>query len=688
MGKEHYSQSRSIWNRGRRRVNKYRITEDVRLAKRVNNNKRGYLLVNKNLGKHLAVKKPLQISKESLPKINKGKTLVIAFAETATALGVVIADLLHADIITTTREEIRGEVYDFKEEHSHATEQKLAKVDFTKYENIVFVDDEITTGKTIDNIEKQLNLPESIRVYRFALFDNRSKEKSTYAKRLSDTNLEDVFDLTENALKKGIDVSDLHQFQSIPIPDIRTHIVNTEVYKERVEESIEYIRDKIGHADLVMGTEEFMYPAIMLANRYGCFTQSTTRSPIGCASDSEYPIHSGLKITSFYEEGRPTYIYNLKEAREIKDVVILTDSKKIPDKVQKEWVLIKRALQWKTLTIVSIPTDFSTIKDEDAILMFSNLTGKIEPLSNAEREKAIAEGISYGEMLPEEKEPTQAYIQSYKEALAENKYKMESALTTLARQICQSKKDYVLVSIARAGLPAGILLKRKLEAINHDKKYKHYSISIIRGGGIDNNAINHIVKMNSEKSLLFIDGWTGKGAIANELNKAMQKGYPNIDYDLAVISDPAQTARFCGTTEDFLIPHSCLNATISGMLSRTINNPTILDFADLHGCFVFDFDNDFTYDYIESFEYTPQNDLENIAHDFNVTDMNLIKPGIGETTRVLLRRNPQVVLVRSMDVLEQLPSIKNLISEKGIPVKEYPLSKYICAGIIQGKSDL
>ena len=85
---------------------------------------------------------------------------------------------------------------------------------------------------------------------------------------------------------------------------------------------------------LVLGTEECMYPAIMLGKsieelgNISVFTHSTTRSPIGICDDADYPIKNGYKLHSFYDKDRTTYIYNLQGYDQ---VIIVTDSKNIPE---------------------------------------------------------------------------------------------------------------------------------------------------------------------------------------------------------------------------------------------------------------------------------------------------------------------------------------------------------------------
>ncbi len=78
-----------------------------------------------------------------------------------------------------------------------------------------------------------------------------------------------------------------------------------------------------------------------------------------------------------------------------------------------------------------------------------------------------------------------------------------------------------------------------------------------------------------------------------------------------------------------------------------------------------------------------------IARYFSIEDINLVKPGIGETTRVLLRRVPWKVLAsHSCQKDRRLQHIFRLAEEKGVPVETYPLRRYQCCGIIKKLSDV
>ena len=128
-------------------------------AKRENNQKRSFVVINGWQGKHVPVQpsKALQMMAllaEQLKEQAKEPCLVIGFAETATAIGLAVAQALGCPCMTTTGEALPGVDYlYFSEADSHATEQKLVKDDLEHSlrwaKRIIFVEDEITTGHTI-----------------------------------------------------------------------------------------------------------------------------------------------------------------------------------------------------------------------------------------------------------------------------------------------------------------------------------------------------------------------------------------------------------------------------------------------------------------------------------------------------------------------------------------------------------
>ena len=348
---------------------------------------------------------------------------------------------------------------------------------------------------------------------------------------------------------------------------------------------------------------------------------------------------------------------------------------------------------------------FSTYKSEDVTILLKDISGLVKPQSTEEREKLIQSGKHYSEMLPIEYEPSMAYLKTYYDALGRYSKITAEAVANVADWIYADKgKNIVLVSLARAGTPIGILIKHYIEQ-KYQCSIKHYTISIIRGIGIDKNAMNYILKRHNPKSVQFVDGWTGKGAIQNQLIEAM-KDYPKVDAGLAVLSDPAHIANKYGTHEDFLIASSCLNSTVSGLLSRTFLRSDIIGENDFHGAAFYSNlkDKDLTYQFIDSIESkfdfstvhknktaikdnSGLDEIYKIADKFNINDINLIKPSIGEATRVLLRRLPWKILVHSLNDEEHLGHLYQLAKEKKVELIEYPLKNYKACGLIRSLGD-
>jgi len=348
---------------------------------------------------------------------------------------------------------------------------------------------------------------------------------------------------------------------------------------------------------------------------------------------------------------------------------------------------------------------------KDAIFLLKNLNGLIEETDLHSREKRMQSGGHYSEMLPIEYQPTEEYLNLFHQTLHKSASKVAAAVRVVAELILKRNgPKMVLVSLARAGTPIGVLIKRYLLRF-HDLDLPHYSISIIRGRGIDENAILYILQNHPDSKIQFIDGWTGKGAITGVLSQAcaefnIKYGY-ELDSDLAVLADPGYCVKTFGTREDFLIPSACLNSTVSGLVSRTVFRPDLIGEHEFHGARFYEelykeeVSNLFVDTIAAEFEaFGPRNHgvdegndnpevtwqglkaLKGIKEKFGVNDINFIKPGIGETTRVLLRRLPERILVDHMEN-PNLQHILMLCKDKGVPVEEYPDLTYSCCGIVR-----
>lgn len=345
--------------------------------------------------------------------------------------------------------------------------------------------------------------------------------------------------------------------------------------------------------------------------------------------------------------------------------------------------------------------------EEDVKFLLKDLSSVPLEGSTETREKRIQSGEHYSESLPVEYQPPVEYIELYHRTLKDYKAKVASHVASVAEQIFENKGEKtILVSLARAGTPIGILIYRYLKW-KYGVSLPHYSVSIIRGRGLDVNAIKYILHHHPEGQIQFIDGWTGKGAISIELTRTCEELKEKygivLDDTLAVLADPGHCTTLFGTRDDFLIPSACLNSTVSGLVSRTVLNRKYIGENDFHGAKFYkelepvDLSNEFLDAITEQFPiilnetfdkellpatFSGMETVQRIMKEFQIDNINLVKPGVGETTRVLLRRVPWKVLVKDL----HSPYVKHILllcQEKDVEVLAYPNMDYTCCGLIK-----
>ena len=380
----------------------YTEAELVRIAKRENNTRRKYLVVNRLQGKHIPVspKEALQMFRSLAELIKEAypseRLLMVGFAETATAIGAAVAIECQAAYMQTTREVIDGVDYlYFSESHSHATEQKLVKTDLDKIigktDRIIFIEDEVTTGNTILNIvrliQKTYAKPVSFAVA--SILNGMNEEALENYKNLKipvhylvKTAHDTYTEIAEQYQADGIchictkpqeeEVEQQKEVQQqiemqltieaqlpIEVQEIsvwinarRLHTADT--YKQACEQLWQEIQQKYGYTKytketetgrriLVLGTEEFMYPALYVGAKleeagYTVRMHATTRSPIAVSKEEKYPLHTRYELASLYDKNRTTFVYDLTEYEE---VLVLTDAQ---NQETEGWESLQRAL--------------------------------------------------------------------------------------------------------------------------------------------------------------------------------------------------------------------------------------------------------------------------------------------------------------------------------------------------------
>ncbi|WP_137989515.1 phosphoribosyltransferase [Streptomyces vilmorinianum] len=355
---------------------------------------------------------------------------------------------------------------------------------------------------------------------------------------------------------------------------------------------------------------------------------------------------------------------------------------------------------------------FSSYAPEEVGWLLQDLSDVELEAPTEEREEAIQSGgAHYAESLPVEYQPSDRYQELFHAALETSAARIARAVGTVTETVLAERSGRgsgrpVLVSLARAGTPVGVLMRRWAQA-RHGLDLPHYAVSIVRGRGIDANALRWLAAHHDPADVVFVDGWTGKGAITRELAEALRE-FDGFDPEIAVLADPGSCVRTYGTREDFLIPSACLNSTVSGLISRTVLRADLVgpdDFhggkfyrelagADVSGVFLdavaARFDEvaeavDTDVKELLSADRTPTWEgwaaVERISEEYGIHDVNLVKPGVGETTRVLLRRVPWKILAQR-GAGADLAHVRLLAEQRGVPVEEVDGLPYTCVGLI------
>jgi hypothetical protein len=347
---------------------------------------------------------------------------------------------------------------------------------------------------------------------------------------------------------------------------------------------------------------------------------------------------------------------------------------------------------------------FSGSYDPDDVV-FLLKPSSIEPTDIAEKESLIQSGERhYSEMLSVETIPDERYLKLYDTALEANAARLRHDVEQLARAIQsrpQTSRSCVILSLARAGTPIGILLKNALTRLGVETF--HYSISVIRGRGIDDNALDYVASRHGTRNAVFVDGWTGKGAIRGELDASLATS--TFKPFLAVVADPAGRADLAATFDDYVIPSGLLNGIVSGLVSRSILNDDLVGPNDFHACVSMPehAESDVSRDFIDTVEkagewspeYVPwtadlaeqvrleaDEMIRSIADECRVRDLNRIKPGIAEATRAILRRVPDRIYVQRRDDPD-VAHICLLADKAGVRVIERNMRTYRAITIIK-----
>ncbi|SFM71532.1 PELOTA RNA binding domain-containing protein [Streptomyces sp. cf124] len=504
---------------------------------------------------------------------------------------------------------------------------------------------------------------------------------------------------------------------------------------------------------LVLGFEELMYAPLALARELERSVapdgpeirfSTTTRSPVLAVDDPGYAIRSRIVFPAHDDPADgpgERYAYNVAGSAFDAVITVVDSAADTPALHAPDGLLTTLAAHTPNVLLAVVPAyvpapppphrperssmlpeplrgpGFSSYAADEVGWLLQDLSDVTLEAPTEEREEAIQSGgAHYAESLPVEYQPSEQYQALFHSALDASAERIAAAVGVVTETVLAERSARpVLVSLARAGTPVGVLMRRWARH-RHGIDVPHYAVSIVRGRGIDANALRWLAAHHDPADVVFVDGWTGKGAITRELAAAIEEfeasdGIAGFDPEIAVLADPGSCVRTYGTREDFLIPSACLNSTVSGLISRTVLRADLVGPDDYHGAKFYRelagvdvsvafldavserFDD--VVDTVDSrtkelltADRTPTWEgwaaVERISEEYGIHDVNLVKPGVGETTRVLLRRVPWKILARA-GAGADLDHVRLLAEQRGVPVEEVAELPYTCVGLIHPK---
>ncbi|MDQ0819464.1 pyrimidine operon attenuation protein/uracil phosphoribosyltransferase [Arthrobacter sp. V4I6] len=707
-------------------------------------------------------------------KTRNQQIITIGYAETATGLGRLVADTIGSYYIHSSRHAPAGAAAygSFEESHSHATSHRLLPTDPRRLnapEPVVLVDDELSTGATIINTITELHALAPHPSYTVAaLVDLRTPGDRARLDELAErlgTRIR-VVALGTGQITLGADilqradevVAALPQVPATPdsapgtVTFLKVAADGAAVRSDRfgnggppaaatlaeIGASIHRVLPQAAAAEsvLVLGSEEFIHVPLAVADALdrlnpdrGVRFSTTTRSPILALDRPDYAITGTVQFTSHdvtVDGPGARFAHNVSSVGRRFGTIVLMPEPGTPAEVLSGAGSVTEALSAVCSAVVVVllhaspilPAPlagpaFGSYAPEEVTWLLKDIGDAALEAPAADREAAMQSGgASYAESLPIEYSPSQQYQQLYRDALKRSSARVAQAVGTVTEMALAARRNRpVLVSLARAGTPVGILMRRWAQQI-HGIDLPHYTMSIVRGVGLDQTALRYLAAHHDPEQILFVDGWTGKGAVTRELSAALDRfadsdgiAFPK---DLAVLADPGHCADMYGTREDYLIPSACLNSTVSGLVSRTVFNTKFIGPDDFHGAKYYhqlrgdDVSREFLAAVSGHFatveasaraeapallaaDRTPtwagRLAVENLGREHGIDDLNLVKPGVGETTRVLLRRVPWKILMRP-DAAPEIAHILLLAQQRGVTVLEVPDLPFSCVGLI------
>ncbi len=295
----------------------------------------------------------------------------------------------------------------------------------------------------------------------------------------------------------------------------------TAAQRDRLESALPGMAERIAEAlptgvrrVLVLGFEELMYAPLRLAHTLEQTTDAdvrystTTRSPVLAVDDPGYAIRTRLVFPAHDDPADgpgERYAYNVAGAG-FDAVVAVVDSAADTSALHApDGLLARLAAHVPHVLLAVVPSyvpeapqaphaserptmlpeplrgpDFSSYAPDEVGWLLQDLSDVTLEAPTEEREEAIQSGgAHYAESLPVEYQPSEQYQELFHAALATSATRLARAVGAVTEIVLAERSPRpVLVSLARAGTPVGVLMRRWAQ-FRHGLDLPHYAVSIV-----------------------------------------------------------------------------------------------------------------------------------------------------------------------------------------------------------------
>src|SRR5690606_1529760 len=298
---------------------------------------------------------------------------------------------------------------------------------------------------------------------------------------------------------------------------------------------------------LVLGCEELMYAPLRLAHALERLApgtdvrfSTTTRSPVLAVDDPGYAIRTRLVFPAHDDPADgpgERYAYNVAGAGFDAVVAVVASAADTPALHAPGGLAARLAAHIPHVLLAVVPSyvpdlrdaprgarsdaperpagmlpdplrgpAFSSYAPEEVGWLLQDLSDVTLEAPTEEREEAIQSGgAHYAESLPVEYQPSEQYQQLFHAALDASAARLAHAVGVVTETVLAERSPRpVLVSLARAGTPVGILMRRWAQ-YRHGLDLPHYAVSIVRGRGIDANALHWLAAHHDPPDVVFVD---------------------------------------------------------------------------------------------------------------------------------------------------------------------------------------